>query len=399
MEHLRFKSCKADPDVWMRKAVNPSDNSDYWEYVLLYVDDVLCISHDPQSVIKNEIGKYWKMKPGSIGLPNIYLGSKISKVALENGNKAWAFSSSQYVQDSCANVERHLKGLGKSLTKSASTPFSNNYRPEIDISNPLSSLNAAYFQSLIGILRWIVELGRIDITVEVSMLASMMALPREGHLEQAFRIFAYLKNKHNAEMVLDPTIPNIDDSEFPKHDWSHTPYSSKKESIPGNLPEPRGYGFHIIANVDSDHAGDSITRRSRTGFIVYCNNAPIYWYSKKQGGIETSSFSAEFMAMKSCCEYIRGLRYKLRMMGIGVIGPSYIYGDNKSVLVNSSKPDSVLKKKSVSIAYNFVREGSAADEWRVAYVDTKLNIADLLTKSLGGEPRKRLISRILHHVY
>ena len=60
MEHLRFKSCKADPDVWMRKAVNPSDNSDYWEYVLLYVDDVLCISHDPQSVIKNEIGKYWK---------------------------------------------------------------------------------------------------------------------------------------------------------------------------------------------------------------------------------------------------------------------------------------------------------------------------------------------------
>ena len=56
------------------------------------------------------------------------------------------------------------------------------------------------------------------------MLASMMALPREGHLEQAFHMFAYLKNKHNAEMVLDPSVPNVDDSQFPKHDWSHTPY-------------------------------------------------------------------------------------------------------------------------------------------------------------------------------
>ena len=218
------------------------------------------------------------------------------------------------------------------------------------MSNPLSSSNAAHFQSLIGILRWIVELGRIDMTVEVSMLASMMALPREGHLEQAFHMFAYLKNKHNAEMVLDPSIPNADDGEFPKHDWSHAPYSSKRESIPGNLPEPRGYGFNIVANVDSDHAGDSITRRSRTGFIAHCNNAPMHWHSKKQGGIKTSSFSAEFMAMKTCCEYLRGLQCKLRMMGINVNGPSCVYGDNKSALVNSGKPDSVLKKKSVSIA-------------------------------------------------
>ena len=66
--------------------------------------------------------------------------------------------------------------------------------------------------------------------------------------------------------------------------------------------------------------------------------------------------------MKLCCEYLRGLRYKLRMMGIPVIGPVYIYGDNQSVLCNTSIPESQLKKKSQSIAYHFIREGCSRDE-------------------------------------
>ena len=136
------------------------------------------------------------------------------------------------------------------------------------------------------------------------------------------------------------------------------------------------------------NAGDSITRRSRTGFIVFCNSAPIYWTSKKQGSIETSLFGSKFIAMKNCCEYLRGLRYKLRMMGIPCDFPLYVYGDNKWVLVNSGNPFSMLKKKSSSITYHFVKEGIAKDEWHVAYVNTHNNIADLLTKPLpGGEKR------------
>ena len=87
------------------------------------------------------------------------------------------------------------------------------------------------------------------------------------------------------------------------------------------------------------------------------------------------------------------------MMGIPVNGFSYICGDNKSVLANASTPESALRKKSVSVAYNFVREGSAADEWRATYVDTNDNLADLLTKPLFGEKRKSLVKRILHHLY
>ena len=86
------------------------------------------------------------------------------------------------------------------------------------------------------------------------------------------------------------------------------------------------------------------------------------------------------------------------MMGIPCRGPSYIYGDNQSVLKNGSLPDSVLKKKSNSIAYNFVREGVAMNEWLLAYVNTKENLADFLTKSLPSNKRMELVRKILHHI-
>ena len=162
------------------------------------------------------------------------------------------------------------------------------------------------------------ELGRSDIVMETSALASMMALPREGHLDAFFHMFAFLKRNHNGVMVFDLTDPEIDINKFPREDWSATPYGEFKEEIPSNAPEPRGIVFTMRAFVDSNHAGDMITRRSRTGFLIFLNNAPIYWFSKKQGSCETSSFGSEFIAMKSCCEYVHVLRYKILMLGIPV---------------------------------------------------------------------------------
>ena len=139
-----------------------------------------------------------------------------------------------------------------------------------------------------------------------------------------------------------------------------------KEDLPPYKLEPRGLGFTIVAKVDADHASDTVTRRSRTEILVYLNCSLIHWRSKEQASIESSSFGAVFIAMKQCCEYLRGLRYKLRMMRIPCDGPSHIYGDKQSVLANTTMPDSMLKKKSQSIAYHLVCEGSARGEWRTA---------------------------------
>jgi len=236
------------------------------------------------------------------------------------------------------------------------------------------------------------------------MLSSHIALPREGHLEQLCRIFGYLKKYHNTELVFDPSDPVINMQDFERQDWSssefgHLESKSPKEVHP-KMPRPRGAGFTIRGKVDADHASDTVTRRSRTGFIVYLNCAPVYWHSKKQNSVESSSFGSEFIAMKQLCEYLKGLKYKLQMMGIPCDGPAFVYGDNQSVLANTTIPESTLKKKCQSIAYHLIREGVARDEWRTAYVNTNENEADLLTKILpSGEKRKGFVKRVLHHIF
>ena len=318
------------------------------------------------------------------------------EVVLDNGAKAWAFGSAQYVKNAVENVETYLRKKGESLPAKARTPLSHGYRPELDISDELGAGEASYYQSLIGILRWMVELGRVDICVEVSMMSSHLALPRTGHLKELVHIFGYLKKHHNAEMPFDPSVPDIDMKQFERQDWSESIYGQLEEEMPPNMPKPLGMEMVMRVYVDSDHAGESLTCRSRTGFVVFLNNAPIYWLSKKQTSCETSTFGSEFCAMKQATEYVRGLKYKLRMMGIPCSAPAFVYGDNQSVLVNATVPASQLKKKSNSIAYHFVREGCARDEWRATYVITHDNLADLLTKPLpSGEKRDGFIKRLL----
>ena len=247
----------------------PPDGHKYYSYILLYVDDVMCIHHDGVGAL-NLIDKYFHMKEGSIGDPDMYLGAKLRKTILPNGVEAWAMSPSKYVQEAVKNVEGHLskeKG-GMKLAKRANTPYLRDYKPKLDMSPELGPTEAQYYQSQVGVLQWMVEIGRIDMITEVSMLASHLAMPREGHLECIFHIFAYLKINHNSRMVFDPSYPGIDMSQFKKCDWKSF-YPEAKEAIPTNAPEPRGKEVDIRLYVDSDHAGDSTTRRSRSG----CNNS------------------------------------------------------------------------------------------------------------------------------
>ena len=104
-----------------------------------------------------------------------------------------------------------------------------------------------------------------------------LAIPCEGHLDKLFHIFAYLKWKHRARMVFEPTYPSIDNDDFPRHDWEKH-YGEVKEVIPKNALSPRGKGFDMIGYVDADLAGDKMIRRSRTGFVIYLNQAKIYWF-------------------------------------------------------------------------------------------------------------------------
>ncbi len=101
--------------------------------------------------------------------------------------------------------------------------------------------------------------------------------------------------------------------------------------------------------------------------------------------------------MKQATEYIHGSRYKLQMMGITVDEPAYVFGDNQSILANTTAPGSTLKKKSNAIAYHFIWECCAQDKWRTTYINMDENVVDLLTKPLAGPKRTRFVHMLLHH--
>ena len=151
-------------------------------------------------------------------------------------------------------------------------------------------------------------------------------------------MMGYLKWKHNYRLFFDPTYPDIDFDTFNDGSEWKTFYGDVTKAIPPNEPAPRGKSVDLRMWVDSDHAGETITRRSRTGYFIFLNTVLIDWLIKKQATIESSVFGTDFIAMKTGVDALRGIRYKLRMMGVPLTGPTYIYGDNMSVIYNKSRP-------------------------------------------------------------
>ena len=131
------------------------------------------------------------------------------------------------------------------MPNKSDTHLTTAYRSELDVSRELNVAEAACDQSLIAILRWIVEPGQVDVCLEVSMMSSHLALPREGHFEQVKNIFAYLKKYHNTELVYDPSDPVVDENDFDRRDCASSEFNhvEGKEEFPVIMPEPRGHGF------------------------------------------------------------------------------------------------------------------------------------------------------------
>ena len=301
-----FKSSYADPDVWMRVAYK-EDETSFHEYVLCYVDDLLCISADPAAILGCVEQTYQlKEKPCK---PECFLGATIKEFYFQgNENPRWAMLSNEYIKNAIKTVETELAKWDKKLSTKAITPLASGYWPELDVSHYLDDDRTNYYQSLIGILCWAVELGRIDINVHTAMMSSFMAQPCVVHFEQVLHIFAYLKYHDCSTLVFEEIKPTFKESAFNQCDWSEF-YPEAQEAISLNMPEPKGNSVNITVFVDADHAGNRTTRCFFTGILIYGNRAPIIWYSKKQNTVETSIFGSEFVAMKIATEITECLLY------------------------------------------------------------------------------------------
>jgi hypothetical protein len=109
----------------------------------------------------------------------------------------------------------------------------------MDVSPFLNPEKANYYQSKLGILCWIIELGHIDIATEVSLLAAHNTMPHKGHLMSVFRVYSYLQTKPNTQLIFDPTYADINYESFPEENWTEL-YGEVTEVIPLNVPRPLG---------------------------------------------------------------------------------------------------------------------------------------------------------------
>jgi hypothetical protein len=151
--------------------------------------------------------------------------------------------------------------------------------------------------------------------------------------------------------------------------------------------------------VDTDHAGNKPVRRSTAGFMIFMNMAMVQWHSKQHTTVEGAVYGAEFVAVKQGIEELRGIRYKLQLIGVGLGGPAYAYGDNMSVIYNNNTlmHKSVLKKKSTSICYHFIRGAVATKECLTTHVPTLLKWANFLTNFLSGKKSQELGCGVMFH--
>eukprot|EP00980_Cylindrotheca_fusiformis_P018168 scaffold5886_cov93-Cylindrotheca_fusiformis.AAC.2 len=247
-ENMGFTPCRADNDVWMRPAVKENGDK-YYEYIFVYTDDIMVISQNPKPIL-DKLNVYFLLKPESIGKPNIYLGAQILPFEVQGDpKKKWAISSEQYVKEAVRLVKEWLEKRGLRLKTKAPSVLPSGYVPELDGSDELDDERATYYQSLIGILRWAVELGRIDICAEVSMMASYSAMPREGHLGALFHMFAYLSQHNRSRIVMDDGY-YVRIEEEPEADFKEF-YPYAEDVIPEDMPEARGKEVQLTMFVDA----------------------------------------------------------------------------------------------------------------------------------------------------
>lgn len=143
---LDFKSCLTDPDVWLHPAVKVSGET-YYEYIFIYVDDLLVLSEAPDKIMVVISQCYW-LENDSIQKPKMYLGAKIKEYRhpQDPTRVMWSMSADQYIKDALQNLDHMSHNMGKTLPTKVTTPFSSNYHPKVDVSAYLDYDFTSFFQ-------------------------------------------------------------------------------------------------------------------------------------------------------------------------------------------------------------------------------------------------------------
>ena len=246
---IGFALTRYDKDVWIRL----NKDGECYDYVCTHVDDFMIVGKDPQAVM-DLIQSIYAIK--SIGPPDYHLGNDYKK----DKKGRWCIGCKKYLVETIKQVERMFGSL-----KKYSNPMETGDHPELDNSKVLNDDGHRKFQMLMGILVWVVTIGRIDVAHSASSLSCFTMCPQEGHQERALQVFGYLKKRPNRRLVVDSRDliytggEDTLDLDFTKE--LEKCYPDAVEEIDVNLPKALIDEMEITVFVDSDHAHDKVSRR------------------------------------------------------------------------------------------------------------------------------------------
>jgi hypothetical protein len=367
---MGFKPSKAEEDIWMR------DMGDHYEYIACYVDDLAIASKNPQAIIDALEGAPNNFKLKGTGPMTFHLGCDYFR----DKDGTLCAGPRTYVD---RMIAQYVSLFGCKPKMNVSSPLEKNDHPELDDSELLDEDDIIKYQSLIGVLQWAITLGRFDIGTAVMTMSGFRVAPRQGHLDRVKRICGYLAKMKQGCIRVRTGEPDYSDIPQQHYDWARTVYGNVEEVVPDDVPIPRGKRVVPTAYVDANLYHDLITGRSVTGVLHFVNQTPVHWFTKKQATVETATYGSEFVAAKQAVEQIMAMRTTLRYLGVEVHGPTFLFGDNGSVVTNSSVPESPLRKRHQALAYHFTREAIAAKVVDFRHLPGTINPSDLLSKHWG----------------
>lgn len=378
---MGFVPSRADPDIWMRA------RGDHYEYIAVYVDDLLICSRNPKA-ITDELSGPREFKLKGTGPVTYHLGCDYYR----DDDGTLCVAPRKYIERMSA---QYLDMFGERPRANMSSPLEHGDHPELDTSPLLDDDGIAKYQSLIGALQWAISLGRFDVATAVMSMSGFRAAPREGHLERVKRIVGYLAKMKQGAIRVRTEEPEYADIPATTYDWSHTVYGDVREMMPTDAPKPLGKRVVLTTYVDANLQHDLTTGKSVTGVLHFVNQTPVEWFSKKQPTVETATYGSEFIAAKTATQQTMGLRMTLRYLGVHVHGPTHLFGDNGSVVTSGTFPTSPLKKRHLSLAYHYTREAVASGAIDFQHIPGQVNPADILSKHWGYQAIWPMLQAVL----
>jgi Reverse transcriptase (RNA-dependent DNA polymerase) len=375
---IGFTLSKAESDIWMR----PVD--DHYELLCVHVDDIIICSKKPQDII-NQLEQVHKFSLKGTGPINYHLGCDY----VREPNGTLCYGPRRYID----KMEQDFIAMFGTKPKAYVSPLEPGDHPEFDESDLLDFEGIKQYQSLIGSIQWAVQLGRFDVATATMTLSAYRSAPRVGHLKRAKHFIGYLVENRNGMVRVHTDLPDFSGIEQPTLNWSRTPYEGACELIDPSAPEPLGKAVRCTTFVDANLYHCHISGRAVTGILHFLNGTPVDWFSKKQTTVQTATFGSEFVAARIATDQIIANRVALRYLGVPIEGHTILYGDNRSVVENSTIPHSRLNKRHIALSYHRVREAICADIMMFIWLDSKTTL--LISSANIGVARQSVSYSIL----